>query len=80
MSPEEMAKALRDLGWSVTEPITKQNCKHPADMIRGSVSVGSEGYKSDTTCIRCGQRWTYESPPIPNQQSFWIQNDWNKPA
>jgi hypothetical protein len=64
MKLEEMAAELRKAGWTVEEPITQANCKHPN--MRGSGGIGCDGSGySESYCTRCGYRSRHEWGPKP---------------
>lgn len=67
---------LRAAGWTVSEPITQENCSHPMHLVRGSGSIGADGSShSESTCGRCGKHWEYSTPPRADRYpTAWIQN------
>jgi len=53
MAPEEMAEALRRLGYQVTAPIDQKTCLHPHMTGSGSLSGDGSGHSS-MRCPDCG--------------------------
>lgn len=75
MTPEQMADALKALGWIVEPPITQETCKHPTHMVRGSVSSSFDGSgHSEWTCLRCGKHEKFVFPAKGPTPYFTLMN------
>lgn len=68
MTDSEMADALKAKGWTVAEPWTKENCKHPPHMKIGSGSAGCDGSSSGSWhCRACGKSEKWSTPADPKR-------------